>query len=600
MALTLSIIKSPSGVSGQETQKIFSEGGGTIGRGESNDWVLSDPDRFLSSRHCSVSFEDGQFYLTDMSTNGTFMNGAAEPIGKGGKILLGDGDTVDMGDYRLQAVIQASAAALDDPFGAPIGDDFSSDNGGFGAEAEPFPNAGQLTHPNASAGDPFGGGGSDDPFGGSSHSDNPGDPFASNSFDDGADFALSPDRENADPLAALDKVGSGQVADDPFGSHDNLSGGFGGSSELDASPSGTFGDELFGSTPDVAEQMFAKHGTQGQNHDPLSQAFDMPAARNENQIPEDWDDDLLGGENEPSSDYSEPLPTKNEPPSSFQARQGGARSNLEVTGAHRSIPLTDPPKVTNSARQKPTQADLEKARLEGQAALERRRSEQEVQTQAASTASHSAQKSRDLSQSVGNALLDGMGISADGLSDQEITDIHSAIGDLMPVIINGMMQVLRARASIKNEFRMNVTTIQPVENNPLKFSADVQEAIEALFTRKSSAYMGPVQAFQEGFDGIGEHQVAIIAGIRAAFKSMMDRFNPESLERQFEKQNKGVGLPGMKKSKYWTNYAEYYNSFIDNMENTFQYLFGDEFVQAYEDQLRRLAVERKQRQKHEF
>ena len=599
MALTLSIIKSPSGVSGQETQKIFSEDGGTIGRGESNDWVLSDPDRFLSSRHCSVSFEGGQFYLTDMSTNGTFMNGAAEPIGKGGRMLLGDGDTIDMGDYRLQAVIQASAAAMDDPFGAPIGDDFGPDNGDLAAGEDPFSNAEQLTHPNASAGDPFGEDGIDDPFGASSHTDSSRDPFASSDISDVADFALSPDRENADPLAALDKAGSGQVADDPFAPHDNFPGGYGSQSELGAAPSGTLGDELFGSTPDVSEQMFAEHGTQGQNHDPLSQAFDMPAARNENQIPEDWDDDLLGGNsNEPRSNYSEPSPVKNAPPPPPQPRTGSDRSNLEVTGAHRSIPLTDPPKAFSSASQKPTQADLEKARLEGQAAVERRRSESEMQAQAASA--HSAQRPRDLSQSVGNALLDGMGISAEGLSDNDIADIHAAIGDLMPVIINGMMQVLRARASIKNEFRMNVTTIQPVENNPLKFSADVQEAIEALFTRKSSAYMGPVQAFQEGFDGIGEHQVAIIAGIRAAFKSMMDRFNPESLERQFEKQNKGVGLPGMKKSKYWTNYAEYYNSFIDNMENTFQYLFGDEFVQAYEDQLRRLAVERKQRQKHEF
>lgn len=161
------------------------------------------------------------------------------------------------------------------------------------------------------------------------------------------------------------------------------------------------------------------------------------------------------------------------------------------------------------------------------------------------------------------------------------------------------MQVLRSRASIKNEFRMNITTIQPVENNPLKFSVDTGEALENMFIRKSSAYKKPREAFREGFNGIAEHQVAIIAGIRAAFKSMMERFDPEHLEKQFDRQSKAAMLPGMQKARYWSAYTDYYRNFVDNIEQSFQYLFGDEFVQAYEDQLRKLVAARKRNVKSE-
>jgi predicted component of type VI protein secretion system len=66
------------------------------------------------------------------------------------------------------------------------------------------------------------------------------------------------------------------------------------------------------------------------------------------------------------------------------------------------------------------------------------------------------------------------------------------------------------------------------------------------------------------------------------------------LEQQFERQGKTGGiLPGMKGAKCWSAYDDFYQDLIGNFENSFQNLFGDEFVQAYEEQLRKLAIARK-------
>ena len=73
----------------------------------------------------------------------------------------------------------------------------------------------------------------------------------------------------------------------------------------------------------------------------------------------------------------------------------------------------------------------------------------------------------------------------------------------------------------------------------------------------------------------------------------MERFNPEHLEKSFSKQVKGSVIPGMQKAKFWTSYTDYYQGFTDNMESSFQHLFGSDFVSAYEDQLRRLTAARK-------
>ncbi|VUD66140.1 hypothetical protein TDB9533_03514 [Thalassocella blandensis] len=600
MTLNVAVIKTPAGVNLPDSQKSFGESGGTIGRGDGNTWVLQDPDRFLSSKHCQLSFEGGMYYLTDMSTNGTFVNGSPEPIGKGGKVVLSNGDTVELGDYQfkidLNTAFSAAPAApgpdpfaappkansdpfasggdpfADDPFGAPMDDPFGSSGsmgaGSAGGGADPFASD-PFSSPDSGGSDPFG---QSDPF-------TQNDPFAQPA----KDFSLSPDSENVDPLAALDKA-----------NFSNTSDVFGGSS---SAPSNPIGDDPFAS-PDVGGGAHPG-STHSDGAGVLNQAIDWPDANSNsgNLIPDDWEDDLLGGAPpvapqpqippEPKAPPVAPLETPRVPEEDF----------------HRSIPLTDPPKMPPVSQPPSAAEPLLSERPPERVEPFRSKEPEPVPQTPVSTAPtptppppQTAQQppgSSAAASKAGQTLLDAMGLGGKKLSDEEVEEVCALVGQLMPVIVTGMMQVLRSRTSIKNEFRMNVTTIQPVENNPLKFSATAEEAMENMFVRKSNAYKHAIAAFQEGFDGIGEHQVAIIAGIRAAFKGMMDSFDPERLEMQFDKQNKGVALPGMQKARYWSSYSDYFKGFVDNMENSFQYLFGDVFVEAYEDQLRKLAAERK-------
>jgi type VI secretion system FHA domain protein len=90
----------------------FSVEGGTIGRSADNDWVLPDPQRYVSAHHARVQFREGHFYLQDVSTNGVYVNDDTEPLAKRGSAgyRLAHGDVLRMGDYHILAAVERAGA----------------------------------------------------------------------------------------------------------------------------------------------------------------------------------------------------------------------------------------------------------------------------------------------------------------------------------------------------------------------------------------------------------------------------------------------------------------------------------------------------------
>lgn len=101
MALKLRVISDHYKALGKRSSQLFGVTGGRIGRAQDNDWVLPDPDRYVSSHHVKVSFRTGKWLLEDLSTNGTFINGADTPASLEGPYSLKDGDRLRLGDYEL-------------------------------------------------------------------------------------------------------------------------------------------------------------------------------------------------------------------------------------------------------------------------------------------------------------------------------------------------------------------------------------------------------------------------------------------------------------------------------------------------------------------
>jgi type VI secretion system protein len=94
----------------------------TIGRGDSNDMVLPDPDQLLSRNHCAIENHNGNVVVVDLSANGTFLNYSKIPLGRT-PTPLNNGDVLCVGSYELLVEIHSSTTAqmIPDPLAdAPV------------------------------------------------------------------------------------------------------------------------------------------------------------------------------------------------------------------------------------------------------------------------------------------------------------------------------------------------------------------------------------------------------------------------------------------------------------------------------------------------
>ncbi|MCP2050228.1 UNVERIFIED_ORG: type VI secretion system protein [Pseudomonas fluorescens] len=182
------------------------------------------------------------------------------------------------------------------------------------------------------------------------------------------------------------------------------------------------------------------------------------------------------------------------------------------------------------------------------------------------------------------AFLRGAGLDQLRLDKAQAEAQMESIGRSYRLMVEGLIDVLRARASLKGEFRMQQTMIQPAENNPLKFAPNADEALLLLLRHGNQAFMAPDVAVRDSFDDLRAHQLAVMAGVEAAIKHLLTRFEPAQLE---ERMGKPAGLSslfnGSRQAQYWQQFTELYSNISREAQEDFQDLFGREFSRAYEE-----------------
>ena len=112
MMLTLRVIRYQDQPPPRDIALRVDERGCTIGRKTDNDLVLPDPKRAISSQHARIDAEAGGFYVTDTSTNGTYLNGTHNAVGKDNRMRLNDGDEILIGEYVIQVSLVPEATVM--------------------------------------------------------------------------------------------------------------------------------------------------------------------------------------------------------------------------------------------------------------------------------------------------------------------------------------------------------------------------------------------------------------------------------------------------------------------------------------------------------
>lgn len=110
MTLRLRIVSEQRRSLGERGSFVLGTTGATIGRSADNDWVLPDPLRYVSAHHARISFREGQYFFEDVSTNGSYVNDARQPVGKLAPHRLQNGDLLRLGEYHIVVALETQIA----------------------------------------------------------------------------------------------------------------------------------------------------------------------------------------------------------------------------------------------------------------------------------------------------------------------------------------------------------------------------------------------------------------------------------------------------------------------------------------------------------
>ncbi len=563
MELLLTIVEAPGQTDIAEPSKTFSsETGGSIGRGADNTWVLADPERIVSSRHATLAFANGAFAITDHSTNGTFVNDNLSPLGSGNSTPLRDGDMLTVGGYRLRAQLlqsrQAQAPAQA-PAAAP-----AAAAGGLpeGLEAvdflDPAPAPAAPAAPGAAA----------QPLPAEDDFDKWLEPKAEAEAKPWSATALGGDplpglqAEETDPLAALDK--SAGLPHQQAAQEDSwaLAGAAGDGSESDDA--------------DWWKTSFSDHAP--------ADSHAMPP------VSPQPDPNL--------APPAGPQPDPNlAPPANPQPGPGLAPADSWAAAASADITSPQPVVTPQPAASQPAAAQQPSHPPQAAAAAVPV-TPTVAQAAAVTTQPGAAETTAPQPPAAANTAppADSAGLAQElGLKDLTPERQQTLVRESATILresVRNLMSLLSARASIKNELRVDRTMIMPTENNPLKFSPNAEAALIAMFGNASDAFIAPGDAVKEGFEDISDHQVAVLVGMKAAFDAMLAQFDPARLERRFGAQE-GRSLLGGKNARLWEKYVAHFEQLKTDREGSYRQLFGDAFAEAYELQLAKLKGLRK-------
>jgi type VI secretion system FHA domain protein len=191
------------------------------------------------------------------------------------------------------------------------------------------------------------------------------------------------------------------------------------------------------------------------------------------------------------------------------------------------------------------------------------------------------------------ALLRGLGLSELN-TKRSAEDIAELAGAMLREATAGTMGVLMGRAMTKRESRLDMTLMSAQANNPLKFFPDAAAALTQMVGGAMPGYMAPARAYANAFDDLKAHELAIMAGMRAALAGVLQRFDPQAIEARLQEPTvMDKVLAANRKAKMWDRMVALYGQMTVEADSDFQRLFGEAFGAAYEEQIERLRQARR-------
>ncbi|WP_207000315.1 type VI secretion system-associated FHA domain protein TagH [Trinickia mobilis] len=535
----------------------FGPAGGTIGRATDCTLVLPDQQRAISRVHARIEYRGGEYLLCDLGSNPSVLNQRA--IGGTREARLTHGDSLLIGTYLLEVSIaergpgQAGVPGARDPLasakvlgGTPFGQEPDSPLGVLGLDP--------LGQPGLGAPPPI----SSQPGFAGSQSDHVSPEWQAFSAPEPAPAPAAARQAGGVPGTSGISAGGIPAEYDPL------------------SDALTQWEAPAGAGQDPLAQAVAQGGTA------VSPLFAPPPGNPAAVTPPPGgptglsasllEPSATGGSATPFDDLLAEVPASAPAPSSPDAP--GESPFAMVTGNPVLVPAQAPAQFENRASNPASVPAGESA---------------PASVGASSSAGAPAAASESATMT---ALLEGLGLDPARAPNLPAPAFAHLIGVMLRIGLRGTMTVLRSRSMTKREARLDTTLIVARDNNPLKFFPDVDSALVQMLTGRGTGYLPPAEAIERAFGDIEAHELAMLAGMRAALAAVLGRFDPASIEAQLKEQGVLDKVLSNRKARLWDRFVELQAGIAREADDDFQKLYGKAFSDAYEAQIEALRSAR--------
>lgn len=604
MLLTIRTLSCPPPDTPQSIHAQFDAAGGRIGRSPPCTLILPDPNRHISREHAEIRYRDNGFSIKVVSkVNSVLVNDAV--VSPGEAVQLSDGDQILIGEYLLRADITAAANDLPvapplfdvPPASAPVGSNPFDlfDRLGPAQGPAPLPDSAPDWFRSPAANPPpaprqVAGPGVDDFF-------NP----------TTADASKFSDLLHATPPPASPEVFAPMPAAAPIDNRLDQFLGLNDPLALDAAP------DVLGGSADLYRPSPLNMPLNATSQ-PLPVPPPPPAAGGAD--PFSGHDDIFKALEQdfgamsgfapaaPVAPAAVPFPpVQPEPPAAqpqppmVQAPVRPAASPFVDLTSPLPAPLAAPAAAPSARVYPPAGHDLPEETPTLKVRAPQAPAHPVAPIAVPVDAPAPAGQSEAQVQHLMAVLCESLGLAPGDLDNANPEQTIKLVGELLRLSTDGLFRMLEMRSQLKSELHIeDRTMIASRENNPLKHADTARDAIAYLVDLRqhgNKLFMPPGKAVEDTIWDICAHEMAVMAGTRAALLAALKMFSPEVIEGRIKKTGALENvLPALHKSRLWERFLGMYADLQHEAEDHFDRLLNQEFSKAYSEQSKKLKKKR--------
>ena len=181
------------------------------------------------------------------------------------------------------------------------------------------------------------------------------------------------------------------------------------------------------------------------------------------------------------------------------------------------------------------------------------------------------------------AFAEASGIPETMLQHHDDASLAALLGGLMRLTVEDLKQLLAARFEAKRMARSSQQTqIAGLDNNPLKFTPTVDDALALMFGPPSQGYLDASRTLQASFDDIKTHQLETYAAMQSAILDLTDDFDPKKIDASIGRDGGLGNLVASRKARAWDIFVARWEAKTLRRDNGILGAFMEYFSKNYD------------------